>query len=64
MTEQLRLMEASQREASDVSWRLDEHTKHIGRHGIAQARARLAAARTPAGTGGAHAEATPQRHAA
>lgn len=64
MTEQLRLMEASQREASDVSWRLDEHTKHIGRRGIAQARASLAAARAPLELPGEHAGRTSHRHAA
>ncbi len=43
MTNQLRLIEPS-----EVSWRLDERTKAIGRTGIARARAALAAARTPA----------------
>jgi hypothetical protein len=42
MTEQLRLIEPS-----EVSWRLDEHTKQVGRRGIARARAALAAARVP-----------------
>jgi hypothetical protein len=27
--------------ADDVSWRLDEHTRQVGRRGIAEARARL-----------------------
>ena len=27
----------------DVSWRLDEHTRQVGRRGIAEARARLRA---------------------
>ncbi|MEZ5232614.1 MAG: hypothetical protein AB7O92_14885 [Acidimicrobiia bacterium] len=39
-TKQLRLIDAR-----DVSWRLDEQTKAIGREGIARARAALAAAR-------------------
>lgn len=43
MTKQLRLIDPS-----EVSWRLDEHTKAIGRQGIANARAALAAARMPA----------------
>ena len=58
MTEQLRLIDHS-----EVSWRLDEQTKLIGRQGIAAARAALAAARTtvePATTEVRH----PQRHAA
>jgi hypothetical protein len=45
MTKQLRLIEPT-----DVSWRLDERTKSIGRQGIARARAALAAARVPAPT--------------
>ena len=28
---------------NDVSWRLDEHTRQVGRRGIAEARARLRA---------------------
>ena len=43
MTKQLRLIEPA-----EVSWRLDERTKSIGRQGIARARAALAAARVPA----------------
>ena len=43
MTKQLRLIDPS-----EVSWRLDEQTKAIGRQGIARARAALAAARMPA----------------
>ncbi len=58
MTEtQLRLIDPR-----EVSWRLDEHTKAVGRQGIARARAALAAARNP------HREAVVaeagQRHAA
>ncbi len=64
MTEQLRLLEASPHHHSDVSWRLDEHTKHVGRQGIAQARARLAAARTPLGAAGTNHQLTTRRHAA
>jgi hypothetical protein len=45
MTKQLRLIEPT-----EVSWRLDERTKSIGRQGIARARAALAAARVPATT--------------
>lgn len=45
MTEQLHLIDAP-----NVDWRLDEHTKHVGRRGLAQARAALAAARLPRGT--------------
>ena len=30
-------------ERSDASWRLDEHTRQVGRRGIAEARARLRA---------------------
>jgi hypothetical protein len=36
MTTQLRLLDAT-----EVSWRLDERTKEIGRRGLAQARAVL-----------------------
>jgi hypothetical protein len=38
MTTQLRLLEPT-----DVSWRLDERTKEIGRQGLARARAALQA---------------------
>jgi hypothetical protein len=31
--------------AADAEWRLDEHTREVGRRGIAEARARLEAAR-------------------
>ncbi len=41
MTNQLRLIDPA-----EVSWRLDEHTKALGRHGIARARAVLATARS------------------
>jgi hypothetical protein len=44
MTEQLHLIDSA-----DVSWRLDEQTKRVGRRGLAQARAALAAARQPRG---------------
>ena len=44
MTEtQLRLIDPR-----EVSWRLDEHTKAVGRQGLARARAALAAAPNPA----------------
>ena len=39
MTDQLVLIEAT-----DVDWRLDEHTKEVGRRGIAEARKALAEA--------------------
>jgi hypothetical protein len=39
MTDQLVLIEHA-----DVDWRLDEHTKEVGRRGIAEARRALAAA--------------------
>jgi len=42
MNTQLRLIDPA-----EVSWRLDEHTKRIGRQGLARARAALAAARVP-----------------
>lgn len=42
MTTQLKLIETG-----EVDWRLDEHTKEIGRQGIARARAALRRAGAP-----------------
>jgi len=44
---------------TDAEWRLDEHTRMVGRMGIASARAHLKKAPTPAGPRGT----TPDRRA-
>jgi hypothetical protein len=58
MSEQLHLIDPS-----EVSWRLDERTKAVGRQGIARARAALAAARAPRTTDATD-ETIERRHAA
>lgn len=58
MNEQLHLIDPS-----EISWRLDEQTKSVGRQGIARARAALAAARIPAEPA-RHAALADHRHAA
>jgi hypothetical protein len=58
MSEQLHLIDPS-----EVSWRLDERTKAVGRQGIAKARAVLAAARVRRGEDATDAP-VERRHAA
>jgi hypothetical protein len=54
--------DAATRAAADAEWRLDDHTREVGRRGIAEARARLAAARRGGrGRGGGPSEGTPGR---
>ena len=54
MDAQLRLLTSPTDQGDDVdtpsptgAWRLSEQTRHIGRRGVAEARAALAAARRP-----------------
>ena len=44
MADQLRLLADTDRYA-DIDWRIDDHTREIGRQGVADARQALAAAR-------------------
>jgi hypothetical protein len=45
MDRQLTLLQHSGDAAPDADWRLDEHTKEVGRQGLAAARQALAQAR-------------------
>jgi hypothetical protein len=45
MERQLRLIEDHVEHRPEADWRLDEHTKQVGRSGVAAAREALAAAR-------------------